>query len=76
MRPDSQKAIEISKLSDLKETIHSKGKLSVWIVDGQRFEWEKGTHTVRLKSSIGDELWTLPEATKTAAKKLVFKEIV
>lgn len=76
MRPASQKAIEISKLSDLKETIHSKGELSVWVVDGQRFEWKKGSDTIRLKSSIGDELWTLPEPTKTAAKKLVFKEIV
>ena len=71
----SQYARDVHKISDLKEVAGSTPDRAVWIVDGWRYAYTKGSSVVR--ASAGSIAWelTLDTPTKAAAKRAIFSDI-
>lgn len=70
----NQNAIDIIKISDLKEAVGTIGDKTVWIIDGEEFSYTKGDNVIKGKTSQnGDiEYWPIDQANKTAAKRKLF----
>lgn len=64
-----QRAIDLQKISDLKEIVGSTSRVSKWRVDGELFTYSKGDSVLR----AGREYWELDQATKAAAKKKLYQ---
>lgn len=71
----SQYARDVLKITDLKEVTGSTPDRSIWIVDGWRYVYSKGSSIVR--ASAGSIAWelTLDSPTKAAAKRAVFSDL-
>lgn len=76
-RVTSQRAIEVLKVSDLKESVESTKERSVWIIDGEEFVYVKGDDFLRSRAGLAADwqIWPLDAADKKSAKKKVFKII-
>ena len=72
-----QRAIDIQKITDLKETVRSNSSMAVWIIDGEQFIHKKGDMHIKSQTSAGSpwEIWPLTGNTKTKAKAKVFSLI-
>ena len=70
----SQNALDVQRVSDLKEVVGSSRDLSIWILDGEEFKYVKGDSCVRSRTSLSSpwEIWPLEKADKASAKKKVF----
>lgn len=73
----SQRALDIQKVSDLKESIESAVVRTVWKVDGEEFVYCKGDDYLKSRAGLSAdwEVWPLDRADKKAAKAKVFKLI-
>lgn len=69
----SQRAIEISKISDLKSV--KNGDCYEWRIDGEDFVYRSGDDYLKGRASLSSpwEIWPLTGNTKTAANKKVFE---
>ncbi|WP_144136145.1 hypothetical protein [Shewanella algae] len=72
-----QRAIDIQKVSDLKESSESDNERTVWFVDGEEFVYKKGADYLLSRAGINStwEIWPLGKSDKRAAKSKVFKLI-
>lgn len=73
-----QRAIDIQKQSDLKETVESTTTVAVWKIDGEEFVYRKGDDFLKSRTGLNSpwEIWPLDGATKSHAKKRIFKALI
>lgn len=73
----SQRAIDIQKVSDLKECVESAKERTVWMIDGEEFVHCKGDDFLKSRAGLAADwqIWPLEGTDKKAAKAKVFKVI-
>lgn len=73
----SQRAIDIQKISDLKECIESSSERTVWMIDGEEFVYCKGDEFLKSRAGLSADwqIWPLEDIGKRAAKAKVFNII-
>ncbi|MFB2639882.1 hypothetical protein ACE02P_17815 [Shewanella bicestrii] len=72
-----QRAMDIIKRSDLKDTVESEGDVTVWKVDGEEFVYKKGDEYIKSRAGLGSpwEIWPITGNDKKAARSKVFSII-
>ncbi len=73
----SQRAINIQKVSDLKESVESSGDKTIWLIDNEEFTYQKGDGFIKSRTGIGSprEIWPLDGNTRKSAKAKIFELI-
>ena len=73
----SQRAIDIQKVSDLKECVESAPGRTVWMIDGEEFVYCQDADFLKSRAGLAADwqIWPLDGTGKKAAKAKVFKVI-
>lgn len=66
-----QRAIEVRKVSDLREAVGTTSNITRWFIDGEEFKYYKGDTVLR----GAKEFWELDGPTKTDAKRKLLELI-